>query len=220
MKKFFFMSLAVLMAALTLTSCGSDDDKKKDEPMQPTDKSVEYNVSVQFDQVVLDICDITANYKDASGKNAQEKVTSTTWSKTIKPNGLPVHMGVNFVYKVKEDKRVEKAAYALNESLNGILLFREQFFKGIRTLKGSKEINLSPSAVHYQLAKGNRGKFCILCCRLVKSRLAFRYMRSNGKESPSFSSVGLYQSLEEAGKAMDEFKQMYPADRAFEVVCI
>lgn len=124
------------------------------------------------------------------------------------------------INKVKEDKRAEKAAYALNESLNGILLFREQFFKGIRTLKGSKEINLSPSAVHYQLAEGNRGKFCILCCRLVKSRLAFRYMRSDGKESPSFSSVGLYQSLEEAGKAMDEFKQMYPADRAFEVVCI
>lgn len=109
MKKFFFMSLAVLMAALTLTSCGSDDDKKKDEPMQPTDKSVEYNVSVQFDQVVLDICDITANYKNASGKNAQEKVTSTTWSKTIKPNGLPVQMGVNFVYKVKEDKMTQSS---------------------------------------------------------------------------------------------------------------
>ena len=109
MKKFFFMSLAVLMAALTLTSCGSDDDKKKDEPMQPTDKNVEYYVSVQFDQIVLDICDITANYKDASGKNAQEKVTSTTWSKTIKPNGLPVHMGVNFVYKVKEDKMTQNS---------------------------------------------------------------------------------------------------------------
>ena len=109
MKKFFFMSLAVLMAALTLTSCGSDDDKKKDEPMQPTDKNVEYSVSVQFDQIVLDICDITANYKDASGKNAQEKVTSTTWSKTIKPNGLPVQMGVNFVYKVKEDKMTQNS---------------------------------------------------------------------------------------------------------------
>ena len=109
MKKFFFMSIAVLMAAFTLTSCGSDDDKKKDEPMQPTDKNVEYYVSVQFDQIVLDICDITANYKDASGKNAQEKVTSTTWSKTIKPNGLPVHMGVNFVYQVKEDKMTQNS---------------------------------------------------------------------------------------------------------------
>ena len=109
MKKFFFMSLAVLMAAFTLTSCGSDDDKKKDEPMQPTDKNVEYYVSVQFDQIVLDICDITVNYKDASGKNAQEKVTSTTWSKTIKPNGLPVHMGVNFVYQVKEDKMTQNS---------------------------------------------------------------------------------------------------------------
>ncbi len=119
MKKFFFMSLAVLMAALTLTSCGSDDDKKGDEPMQPTDKSVEYYVSAQFDQVVLDICDITVNYKDASGKNAQEKVTSTTWSKTINPNGLPVQMGVNFVYKVKEDKMTQNS-YTFSATLTQV----------------------------------------------------------------------------------------------------
>jgi hypothetical protein len=108
MKKFFFMSIMVLMAALTLTSCGSDDDKK-DEPQQPKDKTIKYVVTAQFDQILLDICDITANYKDASGKNAQEKVTSTTWSKTIKPNGLPVQMGVNFVYKVKEDKMTQSS---------------------------------------------------------------------------------------------------------------
>lgn len=104
MKKFFFMSIMVLMAALTLTSCGSDDDNKKDEPQPPTDKTIKYVVTAQFDQVLLDICDITANYKDASGKNAQEKVTSTTWTKTINPTSLPIQMGVNFVYSVKEDK--------------------------------------------------------------------------------------------------------------------
>lgn len=104
MKKFFFMSIMVLMAALTFTSCGSDDDKKGDEPDQPKDKTVKYEIKAQFDQVLLDICDITANYKDASGKNAQEKVTSTTWTKTINPTSLPIQMGVNFVYRVKEDK--------------------------------------------------------------------------------------------------------------------
>ena len=119
MKNFFFMSLTVLIAALTLTSCGSDDDKQKDEPMQPTDKNVEYSVSVQFDQIVLDICDITANYKDASGKNAQEKVTSTTWSKTIKPNGLPVQMGVNFEYKVKEDQMTQ-SSYTFKATLTQV----------------------------------------------------------------------------------------------------
>lgn len=103
MKKFFFMSIMVLMAALTLTSCGSDDDKK-DEPQQPKDKTIKYVVTAQFDQILLDICDITANYKDASGQNAQEKVTSTTWTKTINPTSLPIQMAVNFVYKVKEDK--------------------------------------------------------------------------------------------------------------------
>lgn len=103
MKKFFFMSIMVLMTALTFTSCGSDDNKK-DEPEQPKDKTVKYVMTAQFDQALLDICDITANYKDASGKNAQEKVTSTTWTKTINPTSLPIQMGVNFVYTAKEDK--------------------------------------------------------------------------------------------------------------------
>ena len=102
MKKFFFMSIMVLMAALTFTSCGSDD--KKDEPEQPKDKTVKYVMTAQFDQALLDICDITANDKDASAKNAQEKVTSTTWTKTINPTSLPIQMGVNFVYTAKEDK--------------------------------------------------------------------------------------------------------------------
>ena len=48
MKKFFFMSIMVLMAVLTLTSCGSDDDKK-DEPQQPKDKTIKYVVTVQFE---------------------------------------------------------------------------------------------------------------------------------------------------------------------------
>lgn len=121
--------------------------------------------------------------------------------------------------KDKAEKEAEKKAVALNESINGIDLFRESFFKGIRTLEGSSRINLSATAVNSQLKRGNRGKFCILCCKFTKGKLRFRYMLANGNDSPSFQNVGLYTDLQEAINAMNGFQNMYP-DRAFEVVRI
>jgi len=123
------------------------------------------------------------------------------------------------IEKAKAEKEAEKKAVALNESINGIDLFREQFFKGIRTLQGSSRINLSATAVNSQLKRGNRGKFCILCCKFTQGKIRFRYMLANGNESPSFQNVGLYDNLEEAAKAMRNFQKAYP-DRAFEAVCI
>lgn len=123
------------------------------------------------------------------------------------------------IEKDKAEKETEKKAVALNESINGIDLFREQFFKGIRTLQGSSRINLSATAVNSQLKRGNRGKFCILCCKFTQGKLRFRYMLANGNDSPSFQNVGLYKDLEEAVTAMSGFQKMYP-DRAFEAVRI
>lgn len=123
------------------------------------------------------------------------------------------------IEKAKAEKEAEKKAVALNESINGIDLFRELFFKGIRTLQGSSRINLSATAVSSQLKRGNRGKFCILCCKFTQGKLRFRYMLANGNDSPSFQNVGLYTDLQEAVNAMNGFQKMYP-DRAFEAVRI
>lgn len=124
------------------------------------------------------------------------------------------------IAKAKAEKKEKVMAYAFNESVNGMSFFKDHFSKGIRTLAGSEKINLSKSAIHYQLNNGNRGKFCVLCCRLVKNNLAFRYMDLNGIENKSFASAGTYQSYEEAVKTMNVIKARYPADRAFDVVCI
>ena len=97
--------------------------------------------------------------------------------------------------------------------------FRELFLKGIRTLEGSSKINLSATAVNSQLKRGNRGKFCILCCKFTQGKLRFRYMLANGNDSQSFQNVGLYTDLQEAVTAMSGFQKMYP-DRAFEAVRI
>ena len=117
------------------------------------------------------------------------------------------------------EKEAEKTAFNLNEAKNGILLFREQFFKGIRTLDGSAKIGLSASAINHQLKHGNRGKFCILCCYFSRGDIRYRYMRGNGTFSPSFQNVGLYETLEDACQVISDYVQLYP-DRAFEAVAI
>ena len=109
MKKFFYMSVLVLMAALTLTSCGSDDDKK-DEP-KPTSKNVSYEATVTFAQDMIDICDVTMVYKDGDGKTVTEAVKSTTWSKKMSVNKLPAVVGMKCNYKLKDGVQLTKEKY-------------------------------------------------------------------------------------------------------------
>ena len=113
MKKFFYMSVLVLMAALTLASCGSDDEKKKDEPSEPTptSKSVSYEATANFSQDVLDICDLTMSYKDSDGKTVTETVTSTTWTKKVTVKNLPSTVGVKFGIKMKSGVELTKDKY-------------------------------------------------------------------------------------------------------------
>ena len=97
------------MAALTLTSCGSDDDKK-DEP-KPSSKTIVYDASVTFPQDMLDICDITLTYKDGNGKSVTETVSSTKWSKNVTVNKLPAVVGVKCDYKLKDGVQLTKEKY-------------------------------------------------------------------------------------------------------------
>ena len=119
----------------------------------------------------------------------------------------------------EREKTMEKQAYALNEAQNGILFFREQFFKGIRTLNGSANIGLSASAISHHLKQGDRNKFCILCCKFSQNRLQYRYMMANGTFSKSFLNCGLYDTFQDATSVIANYVNLYP-DIAFEAVSI
>lgn len=122
--------------------------------------------------------------------------------------------------KEKAEKKAEQMAIALNESQNGIDLFRELFFKGIRNIKGIEKIGLTHSAIAYHLIHGHRGKFCVLCCGLGRDgRLMYRYMKKTGEASKSFQGCALYDNVQEAADALKEFQKIYP-DRAFSAVAI
>lgn len=116
MKRFFHMSVLVLMTALTLASCGGGDDKQKDEPTPtptPTSKTVTYEATANFSQDVIDICDVTMSYKDSDGKTVTEAVKSTTWSKTVSVKNLPTTVGVKFGVKMKSGVNLTKEKYDL-----------------------------------------------------------------------------------------------------------
>lgn len=116
MKRFFHMSVLVLMTALTLASCGGGDDKQKDEPTPtptPTSKTVTYEATANFSQDVIDICDVTMSYKDGDGKTVTEAVKSTTWSKTVSVKNLPTTVGVKFGIKMKSGVNLTKEKYDL-----------------------------------------------------------------------------------------------------------
>ena len=113
MKKFFYMSVLVLMAALTLTSCGSDDSK--DEPSGS--KTIVYSASVSFSQDMIDICDVTLTYKDADGKTVAETIKSTTWSKTFNVKKLPAVVGAKCDFKLKDGVQLTKDKYDIVSSI-------------------------------------------------------------------------------------------------------
>lgn len=149
MKKFFYMSVLVLMAALTMTSCGSDDDKKGDEP---TSKSISYEASVTFSQDMIDICDVTMTYKDSDGKAVTETVTSTTWNKKVKVNKLPAIVGAKCDFKLKSGVQLTKENYDLvaelkhNVMINGAKKGYDQpyFFVGGKGIKADKVAEYVP----------------------------------------------------------------------------
>ena len=131
---------------------------------------------------------------------------------------------VNMIQKRKEkaeaEKEAERLAVSVSESKNGIDLFRELFFKGIRNIQTVEKIGLSKSAIAHHLIHGHRGKFCILCCGLGRNgQLIYRYMKKSGEASKSFQGCALYNDLPEAEEALKGFQKIYP-DRAFTAVAI
>ena len=146
MKKFFYMSVLVLMAALTMTSCGSDDDKKGDEPSEPTSKSISYEASVTFSQDMINICDVTMTYKDSDGKSVTETVTSTTWSKKVNVKKLPAVVGAKCDFKLKNGVQLTKESYDLVAELNHFVMIngakkgydQPYFFVGGKGIKADK----------------------------------------------------------------------------------
>ena len=121
--------------------------------------------------------------------------------------------------KHDKEKKDEKLARATNESQNGIDLFMELFFKGVRTLEGCEKIGLGKQSIRNAINRGHRGDFIILCCGFGNQRLYYKYLRKDGQLTQYFGGAGFYKTMGEAEEQLRTATDQYPG-KSFAVVAV
>lgn len=110
MKKYLFIATLLVTAALSLTSCGSD------EPKETVTATVTYNMT--FSQDLLNACNVFLIYKAENGRNVMEAVTSTWWTKTVTSDKFPAEFGVMYKFSAKSNAELTQEQYDLTCDMN------------------------------------------------------------------------------------------------------
>jgi len=100
--------ISLFMAALTFMSCGGSDDGDEPTPevLKATSARAEYVVNLS--QELLDAATVTIYYIDASGQQAQETATSTSWKKAVGFATLPAQAGFSVQPRLKGEPSQEE----------------------------------------------------------------------------------------------------------------
>ncbi len=131
MKKYLLMTVVLITAALSLTSCGSDEPKEK------VTATATYNMT--FSQDLLNACNVIITYKAENGRNVIEPVSSTWWTKSVTSDDFPVEFGVMYKFSTKSDAELIQEQYDLTCDLN----FSFKTSKGASYTKNVTIINAS-----------------------------------------------------------------------------
>lgn len=99
------MATLLLVAALSLTSCGDDEPKDK------VTATATYNMS--FSQDLLNACNVFITYKAENGRNVMEAVNSTWWTKSVTSDKFPAEFGVMYKFSTKSDAELTQEKYDL-----------------------------------------------------------------------------------------------------------
>ena len=106
MKKLLFHFTIIMLAAMTLTSCGN---KQQAETEQEVPLKVTYSIDCSKD--LLDMCDLVVTYKGDDGVNVTDTITASpvdsietlTWTKTVGTHEIPVKIGLDYAFVQKTD---------------------------------------------------------------------------------------------------------------------
>jgi hypothetical protein len=102
--KIMSMLLGGLLALCSFTACGTDDNDKP-EVLKATSAQAEYVVNLS--QSLLDAATVIIYYIDATGQQAQETATATTWTKTVSFAALPTQAGFSVQPRMKGEPTQE-----------------------------------------------------------------------------------------------------------------
>ena len=131
MKKYFYLTALLLVAALSLTACGDDD------PDEKVTATATYSMS--FSQDLLDACNVFITYKAENGRNVMEAIekNETWWTKTVTSDKFPAEFGVMYKFSTKSDAELTKEKYDLICDLN----FSVKTSKGASTTNSISILN-------------------------------------------------------------------------------
>lgn len=110
MKKFLLLAALLITAAVSLTSCGSDEPKSK--------VTATATYTMTFSQDLLDACNVIITYKAENGRNVMEPVNNTWWTKTVTSDKFPAEFGVMYMFSTKSEAELVKEKYDLTCEFN------------------------------------------------------------------------------------------------------
>ena len=98
----------LLLAALAIVSCGSNDDNDEPTPevLKATSAQAEYVVNLSRD--LVDAATVTIYYIGSDGQQAQETASATTWTKTVSFATLPTQAGFSVQPRLKGEPSQEE----------------------------------------------------------------------------------------------------------------
>jgi hypothetical protein len=101
----YSLSIILLFVAVSLTSCGSSSSDDAPQ-VKFTSLDIKYNFGATGD--LLNLYDVTMQYKDLAGKTQSEAVTNGNYTKSLKVTSLPFTSMVKFTFVVKSN--IDKTA--------------------------------------------------------------------------------------------------------------
>ena len=98
----------LLLAALAIVSCGSNDDNDEPTPEVRTATSATAEYVVNLSQDLLNAATVTIYYINANGQQVPEIATTTPWTKTVTFATLPAKVGFCVQPRLKGDPSQEE----------------------------------------------------------------------------------------------------------------
>ena len=158
MKKILMAAVALICMTMTsaaLLSCGDDDDDKGNDGSEFSTAVFDFTFIISDE--TLAVFDVTAEYYDANGKVQNEKLTQSTFKKTVKAK-LPAYLGARLLLNVKpgvDVSSIEKVSATYGFDYNA-WCENAKGGKGVVTMKNDqKHVSMSGDKVENWLSKNS-----------------------------------------------------------------
>lgn len=136
--------LTMMMAAMSLVACSSDDDDPK-IPEAPVATAVSVTYTLTMSEDIVKVADVTVYYVADDAVVKSEKVTAAKWSKPVK---VPADktFGYHIAYAVKPSVQIApEARYDIKADVSVSYDVKDQ--KGDSMSKGVKQRSFGASAL-------------------------------------------------------------------------